>query len=72
VAHSFGNVLPDTCDLQLPDEIFSETAAHLRSQPDMLHNLQYQLSSYESQVYTLTNYEKEAQTLMTAIREFQQ
>jgi hypothetical protein len=71
VAQTFGNVLPDTCDLQLPDELFSETAAYLRSQPDMLINLQYQISIYESQVYTLVNFEKEAQKLMTSIHEFQ-
>jgi hypothetical protein len=72
VAQTFGQILPDSCDLQLPDQLFSETAAYLRSQPDMLINLQYQVAVYESQVYALANFEREAQTLMTAIHEFQQ
>ena len=72
VAQTFGNVLPDSCDLQLPDELFSETAAYLRSQPVMLINLQYQIAVYESQAYTLANFEKETRKLMTAIHEFQQ
>ena len=72
VAQTFGNTLPVSCDLQLPDELFSETAAYLRSQPDVLINLQYQISVYESQAYTLANFEKETQKVMAAIQEFQQ
>jgi len=38
VAQAFGFVLPAVCDLNLPDELFSETANYLRSQADMLLN----------------------------------
>ena len=72
VAKTFGNVLPDSCDLQLPDELFSETAADLRSQPEMLINLRYQIAFYESQVYNLDNFRKESRKVMTAIEESQQ
>ena len=72
VAQTFGNTLPDTCDLQLQDELFSETAAFLRSLPDVLIHLQYQISVYEAQTYVLVNFEKEAQTMMTAIQKYQQ
>jgi len=72
VAQTFGFMLPDTCDLQLPDEVFSETAAYLRSQPDMLTNLQYQIAVHDSQVFTLVNFERESEKLMATIQEFQQ
>ncbi len=72
VAQTFADVLPHSCDLQLPDELFSETAAYLRSQPVMLINLQYQIAVSESKVNSLANFGKQAQQLMMAIHEFQQ
>ncbi len=71
VASTFAAALPDSCDLQLPDELFSETAAYLRSQPDVLVKLRYQIAVYESQVVTLINFREEASKLRTAIQEFQ-
>lgn len=70
VAQTFGFILPDKCDLQLPDELFSEVAADLRSQPDMLFKLRYQIAVYESQLLTLTFFGEESQKLMAAIDEF--
>ena len=72
VAQTFGFVLPASCDLSLPDELFSETANYLRSQPDMILKLRYQIAVYESQVSTLTNFDKESTSLRAVIREFQQ
>jgi hypothetical protein len=72
VAQTFGFALPPSCDLLLPDELFSETAAYLRSQPDMLFKLQYQIAVYESQVTSLIHFGKESEKLMAAIREYQQ
>ena len=72
VAQTFGFILPDTCDLQLPDELFNKAAAYLRSQPEMLINLQYQIAVYDSQVFTLTNFGRESEKLMAAIQEYQQ
>ncbi len=71
VAQTFSSVLPDTCDLQLPDELFSETAEDLRSRPDTLTKLRYQVAVYESQVATLNNIKGETRKLMRAIQEFQ-
>jgi hypothetical protein len=72
VAQTFGFVLPASCDLNLPDELFSETADYLRSQPDMILKLRYQIAVYEAQVATLTNFDKESTSLRAVIREYKQ
>lgn len=72
VAHTYGNILPETCDLMLSDELFHETAAYLRSQSDMLKHIQYQLAVYESNIYTYVNFNKDLQKLMKMIVEYQQ
>ncbi|MGB5688997.1 MAG: hypothetical protein WBM45_06940, partial [Woeseiaceae bacterium] len=71
VAKTFGSALPVSCDLQLPDELFRETAATLRSKTDMLGSLQYQISVYEAQVSTLTNFRVESRKLTAAIDNLQ-
>jgi len=72
VAQTFGFELTPSCDLQLPDELFNETAAYLRSKPDMLFKLQYQIAVYETQVTSLTHFKKESEKVMAAIRQYQQ
>jgi len=71
VASSFAFRLPETCDLQLPDELFNDVAANLRSLPDMLNNLQYQLSANDRYTINLTFFDKENRTLSAAIKEYQ-
>jgi hypothetical protein len=70
IAQTFAFTLPEECDLQLPDALFNETAAYLRSQPELLIKLRYQIAVYESQVASLTNFGREAQQLMAVIDEF--
>ena len=71
VASNFAFRLPETCDLQLPDELFSNVAANLRSLPDMLKNIQYQLSANARYTGNLTSYNKQTQKLMAAIEKYQ-
>ncbi len=71
VAKSYGYRLPETCDLQLPDELFSETAAYLRSLPDMLKNLQYQLAANDRYVGEIAYFDKDNRKLSAAIEELQ-
>ncbi len=71
IAKTFGTVLPASCDLQLPDELFRETAATLRSKTDMLGSLRYQVSVYEAQVSTLTNFRVDSRKLTAAIDNLQ-
>jgi hypothetical protein len=72
VAGSFASMLPATCDLQLPDALIRETASLLRSQSEMLTNLQYQIAVYDTQVFNIINFEKETYKLMAAIKDIQQ
>jgi hypothetical protein len=73
VAQTFANApLPETCDLQLNNELFSESAIYLRSQPEMLHKLQHQLSVNDINIYNYVNYDKTIQKLMKKIEEYQQ
>ncbi len=71
VGKSFGYTLPTTCDLQLPDKAISETARLLRSNPDMLTNLQYQITVNESQEFVISSFEKEIHKVMAAIKAHQ-
>ena len=71
VASNFAFRLPETCDLQLPDELFSNVAANLRSLPNMLKNIQYQLSANARYTGNLTSYDKQTQKLMAAIENYQ-
>lgn len=71
VAQTFGAVLPASCDLDLPDDLFTETAAFLRAQPNMLYDLQFQIAVYETQVSNILNFKIETEKLMAAIKEYQ-
>lgn len=70
VAQTFGYRLPETCDLQLPEELFIETATNLRSQSHALKYLRYQVALSESQIQVLVDLEKEIKKLIFAIDEF--
>lgn len=71
VGNTFGFTLPSTCDLQLPEKTIKETASLLRSNPNMLTNLQYQITINDSQAFVISSFEKEAHKVMAAIKEFQ-
>ncbi len=71
VANTFGSLLPPSCDLQLPDELFQTTAQLIRSQPGLLFELQYQIALYDTQVSTMSGFEQETHKLMAAIKEHQ-
>jgi hypothetical protein len=72
VGQSFGYTLPATCDLQLPDKAISETASLLRSNPDMLKNLQYQITVHDAEMFLISSFEKEIHKVMAAIKELNQ
>lgn len=72
VAHSFSSTLPVNCDLPLDNELFSETALLLRTKPEMLFNLQYQIAVNDTQVGFLNMLIAETQKLRNAIGELQQ
>ncbi|GJM09817.1 MAG: hypothetical protein DHS20C11_20930 [Lysobacteraceae bacterium] len=67
VAASIGATLPTTCDLDLPDELFREVAQYLRTQSDLLLDLNFQMAVYHIQVNNLTAQINEAQALVDAI-----
>jgi len=71
VANTFGAKLPETCQLDMAVELISKTAAMLRSQPDMLNKLQYQIAVYDTQVTNVKNFLNESLKLEHAIKAFQ-
>jgi hypothetical protein len=71
VANTFGSRLPETCELDMSDELISETAAMLRSKPEMLFNLQYQIAVNDTLVFNLKSFLGENLKLEDAINEFQ-
>ncbi len=71
IAETFAATLPASCDLDLPDDLFIETAAFLRAQPNMLYGLQFQIAVYETQVSNMLGFKKETEKLMAAIKEHQ-
>lgn len=71
IANTFASVLPTTCDLDLSDELINETAAFLRSKPDILFNLQFQIAVNDTKVFNLENFANESRKLMDAIKDFE-
>ena len=72
VAQTFANAaLPEDCDLQLNDKLFSVTATYLRSQPEMLYKLQHQLSENDINIYNYVNFDGNIHRLMKMIEEYQ-
>jgi hypothetical protein len=72
VAQTFSVTLPANCDLQLADELLKQTALFLSAKPEMLFNLQYQITVNDTQVGNLEKIAAESLKLMKAIKEFQQ
>ncbi len=70
IAETFAARLPDICDLDLPDDLFTETAAFLRAQANMLYDLQFQISVYDVQVSNMRGFKNETEKLMKAIKEY--
>ncbi|MDJ1139673.1 DUF6090 family protein [Marinicella sp. X102] len=64
VANAFSSKLPATCDLDYPDEKLMQTAELLRSLPDMLFNLQFQIAVNDTKVFNFENFIKESEKLM--------
>jgi hypothetical protein len=71
VADTYGYILPENCDLNLPEELFNETASHLRSQPDMLKKILYKISVHDSLLNNLADADKEIIKLLSAIADYQ-
>lgn len=71
VANAFSSKLPSTCDLDFPDEELEEAAKYLRSLPDMLFNLQFQIAVNDTKVFNLRNFLKESEKLLKVINEYQ-
>ncbi len=71
IAESFAAILPASCDLDLPNDLFIETAAFLRAQPKILYDLQFQIAVYETQVSNMLGFKNETEKLMATIQEYQ-
>lgn len=71
VANAFSSKLPPTCDLDFPDEALHEAANLLRSLPDMLFNLQFQIAVNDTKVLNYLNFVKESRKLIAAIEAHQ-
>ena len=71
IAETFAAKLPDSCDLDLPDDLFTETSTFLRAQPNMLYDLQFQIAVYETQVSNMMGFKSQTENLMAAIKEHQ-
>ena len=67
VAYAFSSKLPTNCDLDLPDEDLQQAAKLLRSLPDLLFNLQFQIAINDTKVFNYENFMKESKKLITAI-----
>lgn len=71
VAHSFSAALPETCDLDVPNEVISQAAESLRSLPDMLYNLQFQIAVNDTKVFNFHNTKSESMKLLQEIERHQ-
>lgn len=71
VAYAFSSKLPATCDLNYSDEKLQEAANLLRSLPEMLFNLQFQIAVNDTKVFNYKNFLKESEKLMKSIEEHQ-
>ena len=63
--------LPSSCDLALPDALFTASAKKLRLKEDILLDLQYQIAVMDTQVETLISLEIQTQNLIATIKELQ-
>lgn len=70
IAETFAARLAASCDLDLPDELFTETAAFLRAQANILYDLQFQISVFDVQVSNMLGFKNETEKLMKAIKEY--
>jgi len=70
IANSYGYKLPESCDLQLPDELFKQTATFLRSQTDMLKKLRYQIAVNEIKIYSLDSNIKRTLKLLAEVKAY--
>jgi len=72
VAQSFGALLPETCDLEIPNKLSSHAASILRSQPNILNKIQFKLAANERYKNNLIYWVKENRNLAKKIEEYQQ
>lgn len=71
VANAFSTILPSTCDLDVADQDLLEAANLLRSLPEMMFNLQFQIAVNDTKVFNYQQFVNESKKLMTAIKEHQ-
>ncbi len=71
VANTFASALPLNCDLNFSDEVLSDAAGLLRSLPDMLYKLQFQIAVNDTKVFNYESLVKESEKLMAAIKAYQ-
>ena len=69
VANTFASLLPLTCDLSFSDDVLSDAAVLLRSLPDMLYKLQFQIAVNDTKVFNYKAQVKESEKLMAAIKD---
>ncbi len=62
VANAFSSKLPPICDLDFPYAALHESAYILRSLPDMLFNLQFQIAVNDTKVFNYLNFVNEAKS----------
>ena len=72
VANSWTAILPPTCDLDFAEGELQEAAKLLRSLPDMLFNLQFQIAVNDTKVFNFEQFVVESEKLLQAIKGHQQ
>lgn len=59
--------LPDKCSLSMKEDLIKTAAQSLRTQPNLLLDLQYQIAVYDTQVYNMNDYNRSANRLIHSI-----
>lgn len=71
VANAWTSVLTPTCDLDFPDVELQQAAILLRSLPEMLFNLQFQIAVNDTKVFNFEQFVLESEKLLKALNEHQ-
>ena len=66
--NAYSTKLTPTCDLDLPDEYFHETAMLIRSLPSMLFNLRLQIAINDTKVFNYPTFVIDNEKLLAAIK----
>ena len=68
MANTFASKLTQTCDLDIAERMLKQTADFLRSQPDVLYDLQFQISVNDTKVVDLKEVLNASKNLMKTIK----